>query len=520
MAQLMKLDGIFSDGMIFQREVTNELWGTDAAAQSVTAQIDGVSFSASVENGRFRLTMPAHDAAEGLTLTVSGSEEIVLNDICFGDVLLLTGQSNMELPVGRVLDASPDTVNDSYPLIRQFSIRPLPEVGRPAESIPENKWIRAQGGELLMFSAAGYFCARRIFLERGVPVGLILAAQGGSVIESWMPEEALARFGDYSEELKRFSGEGVLGGIIARRDREIAGWTAVQDTGVSKEYSAAVPEGAGRINVPFMLRDTELKGFCGSVWFYKDVFLDEQPQGECMLRAGVLIDSDTAYVNGTQIGQTGYRYPPRKYRFDAGLLHKGHNLVAIRLIVSGRDGGFIAAHPYRLETGSGCIDLTGEWLYKIEHTADDVMPVVQMAQSVPTWLYNGSIVPLAGLRFAGSLWYQGESNAEDWERYDEKFALMLECWRSVLKQPLPVICVEMCDYVEPTDADGSRAALTGDVHNTPGWDRIQEFQKHAPETAELCECVSAKDLGELLELHPQRKEELGERLAKKVLEFF
>ena len=135
-----------------------------------------------------------------------------------------------------------------------------------------------------------------------------------------------------------------------------------------------------------------------------------------------------------------------------------------------------------------------------------------MAQHVPTWLYNGAIVPLKGLSFAGTLWYQGESNADDWERYDEKFAAMIEAWRDTLCQSLPVVCVEMCDYVEPTEPSGTV--------NASGWAKVQQFQRTAPEKVKNCRCASAKDLGEMLELHPQKKEALGERIAKEALELF
>lgn len=508
----LRLDGIFSDGMIFRRDAENEIWGFDALADSVTAELDGIKVTAKTENGHFRIKLPPHSAASGLTLTVTGSSAVTLSDICFGDLLLLTGQSNMELPVGRTLDVSPDAVNDSFPYIRQFSIRPLHTVGYPAGSIPENRWIKAQGADILLFSAAGYFAARRIYLEKGVPVGLILAAQGGSTIESWMPEEELSAFGDYTAEIDRYRGDTALGEAIAQRDREIAQWKEKQDMHTDEGFSSRIPDGAKEYFVPGFIRDTELRGFSGSVWFYKEVVLDDVPEGGCLLRVGDLIDSDRTYVNGVKVGETGYRYPPRKYRFASDLLHPGSNLIAVRLIIDGGDGGFVPAHPYRLELNGKTVDLSGEWKYAVEHRAETPSPTVVMAQCVPTWLYNGSIAPLAGLSFSGTFWYQGESNADAPERYDEKFTKMLRCWRKTLRQPLPAICVEMCDYIEPLDPTGEESP--------EGWAKIQQMQRTAPQTVENCRCVSAKDLGETLELHPQKKEELGERLAKEALSFF
>ncbi|MBE6753100.1 MAG: sialate O-acetylesterase [Ruminococcaceae bacterium] len=509
MSDTLRLDGIFADGMVLQRNAENCIWGWDSAP-AVTVTLEGREYTAPTENGKFRVTLPPHEAAVGCTITVKGSDTVTLSDVCFGDVLLLTGQSNMELPVGRVLDASPDVVSDNYPLIRQFIIAPPLRIGSPADGIAAAPWLKAAGDDLLQFSAAGYFCARRLFAEKNIPIGLVLAAQGGSSVEAWMPADALTEFGDFSPEIDRFVGDTALGEFLSFIEKRDMDWAQAQEMNVDESFSAAIPENAGAVKLPAMLRDTELKGFSGSLWFYKEFTLENEPQGTPFLYVGELIDSDRTFINGVKVGETGYRYPPRRYFFDAAPLRKGKNLLAVRLLVKNGDGGFIPEHPYFLDTGAERVELSGEWQYAIEHRAEENAPDWFMAQHVPTWLYNASIVPLAGLGFMGSLWYQGETNAGRWERYDEKFATMLRCWRKVLGQALPVICVEMCDYDEPMDPE----------HDISGWEKIQQFQRGAADTAENCRCVSAKDLGQPLELHPQLKEELGERLAKAALKFF
>ena len=98
----MRLPGIVGNGAILQRNVWNVIPGTDESATEVTLCVGGQEYSAPVADGHFSINIPPQMAATGLTVTIRGSETIVLNNICFGDVYLLSGQSNMELPLERV----------------------------------------------------------------------------------------------------------------------------------------------------------------------------------------------------------------------------------------------------------------------------------------------------------------------------------------------------------------------------------------------------------------------------------
>ncbi len=218
---------------------------------------------------------------------------------------------------------------------------------------------------------------------------------------------------------------------------------------------------------------------------------------------GELIDSDETYINGVKVGETGYRYPQRKYKIPAGLLRAGGNLVAVRLIILSGAGGFVPEHPYYLLAGGLKTELGGPWKYAIE-AAGERAPARAHPPRLPAGLYNSSIAPLAGLRFKGVLWYQGESDAyepENYLNYAQRLALMVKRWRETLRQDFGFICVELADYEDPLDGV------------PPGWKAVQRALREAPGRIPRCLTVSAKDLGEPFELHPQRKEELGLRLA-------
>lgn len=204
--------GIFSDGMVLQRNAGNRIWGTDSLADEVTVHFDGYIVKVKVESGKFSAQLPARDAGTGFSIVLIGSETVEIKDVSVGDVFMLSGQSNMELPVERVLDVSGDEINTAdYPDICQYRLTPDFVFGESEESIlPMTKWTKAVPGEIMEMSAAGFFFAKRIREEIGVPIGLILNAQGGSSIEAWMPMTILNKFGDFSGQIEPFLGKGAL----------------------------------------------------------------------------------------------------------------------------------------------------------------------------------------------------------------------------------------------------------------------------------------------------------------------
>ena len=503
----MKLSGIYGNGAILQRNEWNVISGTDDSAAEITLSIGEQIYNAAVESGRFSIMVPPREAATGLTLTIRGSSTVVLTDICFGDVFMLSGQSNMELPILRVMDVSAEEIavaNDPY--IRQYRLTPqyVFEDGDEAQ-LPDSPWIRAVPGEIDEMSAAGYFFAKRIHEEIGVPIGLILNAQGGSSVEAWMPLDVLDRFGDFRTPLKPFIRRGSLDEFLAERERRILDWYASVQSEDSGRLISVIPADSVPIDLPGLFPAEPAERFSGSVWFYREFSLEKEPGDNAFLYLGELIDSDTTYINGTLVGETGYRYPPRKYHFDATLLRKGRNSIAVRLVIQYGRGGFLPEHPYFIESGTERVELSGSWTYAIERVADRDGVEGFLAQKLPSGLFRAALLPLRGFSMKGILWYQGESNSGEPERYDEKFAAMIAVWRESLAADLPVICVEMADYVDPING------------LEKGWSVIQRMQREAPRTTSRCAVASAKDLGAPFELHPQYKSELGKRLSDEAL---
>ncbi len=541
---MLELAGIFSNGMILQRGKPCRIFGHDDAAKEVTVELLGKTYQAEVENSAFAVEIEAQEVATDITIVIQGSETVELTDVCFGDVFFLTGQSNMELPVSRTLDLSKDEVDASnYPYIRQFRVTPQYRLAedQTAKILPL-KWTRAVPGEIGEMSAAGFYCSKRIYDAEQVPIGLVLGAQGGSTIESWMPRDVLNEFGDFDGKIAPFLPDGAVQAYLQEREEHIAAWRRAleseDDTDLVAHTPEQIPEDAEPYTVPSILygrttpagadgekpsaqsdgaaadasgaqnagADGSLRPWRGVVWFYKEFELQNEPDPDAFLYVGNLIDADVTYVNGVQVGRIEYRYPPRKYPFDGSILRKGRNVITVRLLIEGGAGGFVGSHPYYIRSGAEKISLEGPWLRKWGKEAPLPQKSFLMGQTIPTSLYRSTVFPLRQFAFRGIWWYQGESNTDDPAWYNEKFSRMIESWRDLLQQDLPVIAVEMPDYQDP---------LSGQMPE--GWPAVQDFQRQAEVEVPGCAVVYARDLFTPLELHPQRKSELGARMAEKAL---
>ncbi len=98
----VKLPALISDGMVLQREQSVKVWGTADAGENITIEFQKKSYHATADaNGQWSITLPPLKAGGPFLMQIN---DIKLNDILVGDVWLCSGQSNMELPVKRVMD--------------------------------------------------------------------------------------------------------------------------------------------------------------------------------------------------------------------------------------------------------------------------------------------------------------------------------------------------------------------------------------------------------------------------------
>jgi len=123
------------------------------------------------------------------------------------------------------------------------------------------------------------------------------------------------------------------------------------------------------IDLPGFWEETEIGRIDGTIWFRKEINLAAgQDKKAVTLLLGAIDDSDETWVNGIKVG--GYNAEPRlerKYQIPPGILKTGKNVIAVKVIDTGGDGGFSAKPGQMRLVGNGIsLILSGKWIYKIE----------------------------------------------------------------------------------------------------------------------------------------------------------
>jgi len=134
----------------------------------------------------------------------------------------------------------------------------------------------------------------------------------------------------------------------------------------------------------------------------------------------------------------------------------------------------------------------------------------RMGRALPAALYSQFIAPLERFSLCGVIWYHGESNAnrmEDATAYAAHLRCLINAWRDQFDQPLlPFIIVQLPRY-EPPAAEGG----------IDPWIQLRSSQQEAVKSDTAATLVDAYDLGDPTDIHPRRKNELGQRIAAHAL---
>ena len=114
--------------------------------------------------------------------------------------------------------------------------------------------------------------------------------------------------------------------------------------------------------------------------------------------------------------------------------------------------------------------------------------------------YNAMIYPLLNFNIAGVIWYQGESNRENAVSYYKSFPLLIDSWRKAFGKEFPFYYVQIAPY-KYDDLQGVDAAVVRDA-------QLQTMLE-IPKTG----MVVTNDIGNLENIHPINKQDVGLRLA-------
>lgn len=195
----MQIPSFFSDNMVIQQKTKASIWGEDTPNTKVVVFS---SWEERVETladnkGKWKVKLTTPQAGGPYTVTIEGSEKVVLKNVLIGEVWICSGQSNMEMPLKGfknqpIIGSEEAIANAKNNNIRLFNVE------RKASLIPLNdvsgKWNVAQPQTVQDFSAVAYFFGQKLHDSLNVPIGLISTVWGSSKIEAWMDEKTISEF--------------------------------------------------------------------------------------------------------------------------------------------------------------------------------------------------------------------------------------------------------------------------------------------------------------------------------------
>lgn len=202
----LKVDAVFSNQMVLQRNQKIPVWGTANSNVEVQLKFNGKTVTTTTNtNGCWNVSFNAFEAGGPYTLKVaSGKDSIQFNNILIGDIWLASGQSNMHLDLKRTLNGKDVAKRANNPNIRIYNMKPTYPTGKDGvhtleelDNIQNNQyfktngWVEVTPENVLYFSAVAYYFSEKLQGSLNVPIGIIHNAVPGSPIESWISKEII-----------------------------------------------------------------------------------------------------------------------------------------------------------------------------------------------------------------------------------------------------------------------------------------------------------------------------------------
>ena len=552
---------IFGDGMVLQRDRPVPVWGRAAAGETVTVSFGGRTVSGKADaDGRWKVALEplAADATPREMTIVGAADRVLYKDVLVGEVWLCSGQSNMGLEVRKVINATDEIAAATDPQIRAFTALNAPGKDGWYEFDPSQKryamrpqekclgsWKPCVGKDVVNVSAVGYFFARELKKNLGVPVGIVVCSMGATAIESWISVEGLKAIPRYRsraiawEELAAAylaDKDAYPAAVEAQRKRvaaESKAWFAkldAEDPGLAGGWMAPGLDTAGwsAIELPVTVDDNPIGAPIASIWFRKEVTIPPAWVGkELELHLGTIDAVDDTYVNGKPVGRTWfdrekYWEVPRVYAVPAEAVTGTTVSVTMRLLKLAYHMAPIGPAEEMKLVPKGSVEkpapvsLAGGWrMRKAQDLEYGDQPQVSPFLATPPGehygnagvQYNGLIHPIAPYAIRGAIWYQGEANAPFYIDYRSLMPGLITSWRKEWGYDFPFGIVQLADYFGQQTAPVERG----------GYTNLRESQAIAAAATPGTFLATAVGVGEGNDIHPKRKQEVGRRLALNAL---
>lgn len=521
----LELASLFQDNMVLQQRSKVPFWGWSTPNDSVTITSSWNKTTKTVitdKFGKFDTELETISYGGPYFLNISSkSDTITIDNVMLGEVWLASGQSNMgwdlRRPIVKASELDSITNMDQvrfFKVPNTFSLRP--------NTRSKGEWRLCNPANAAEFSAVAYFFSKKLTTELNVPIGIIQSVWGGTPVESWMPL-------DYAEKIERFVDFGEQINVEILKESEYLKWLDemrsidVSDKRIEEinEFLSSILPSYHQIDIDdskwsqhqlpskFEKKFGEMDPL---IWYRKEFYFNSHSNEKTYdLFLGPIDDLDVVFLNGVKIGQDVGWQKDRIYEIPKGLLQKGKNIISISVLDNGGGGGIYKKTPKIKHNDKIVFTLSGAWKYKMlgcfENKSSfkvfdsqfniDNKPNFQYNQKSPSSLYNAMIAPLIPYKIKGVIWYQGEKNVSRAQEYFDSFPLLINSWRNYWKQgDIPFYYVQIAPY---NYGSGKAPVLR----------ESQRLAMKLPNTG----MVVTSDIGDVNDIHPKNKHEVGNRLA-------
>ena len=512
-----RLPHLFGDHMVFERETELHIWGWADPQESIEIRFAGSSWqTAATREGQWSVSLPPLPAGGPFVLEVRGNKTLRFKDVMIGEVWVASGQSNMTYALSGAANAMEEIPKANDPGLRFFTVPKKIALDRQADTLPA-AWEVSTSDTAKNFSAVAYFFARDLRRALGVPVGVILSSWPGTQAEEWTAPEALR-------------GDPVLQPMVSRWDSVSPDAKAFADhpRKFSLEFDdfELLPRSGDSKAVAFSnFDDGSSQVSTGGAWSYSwQEALDSQFELLAPGRGGT---GFAARIAGALDGGSDSRWEARLHSDSSPMDLSG--FAGVRFWVRG-SGTFVfrTLQPSISDWDNYSTDIlqaTSDWhettvwfkdlkqagwgvsekltLDQISGFSLSAMTDLPDPPRPPSGLYEGMIAPLLKYRIRGAIWYQGEGNTERAFQYRTLLPALIRSWRAGWQEKdFPFLIVQLPNQGHTEELADS------------WWAELREAQLLTVKSVPNTGLAVTIDVGESGNLHPPRKAEIGERLAR------
>lgn len=512
-----RLPHLFSDHMVLQCGTELRVWGWSDPGESIEVSLADTSRrTAATRDGRWNVSLPPVPAGGPFTLEVRGNRTLRFKNVMIGEVWVASGQSNMTYALAGTANAAQDVRMANDPDLRFFTVPKKIALEAQADTLPTT-WEVSTSDTAKKFSAVAYFFGRDLRRSLGVPVGIILSSWPGTQGEEWTDPESLRRDPILQPIASRWDSASSDEKAFAARSRGFS--LELDDFELLPVNPASAPVSFSNFDHGFSAVST------GGAWYYS---WQEAPDSQFELVApGRGGKGYAARISGALDGTSDSRLEVRLHSDGAAMDLSSYS--GVRFWVRG-NGSFVfrTLQPSISDWddySTGILRATAEWkeitvwfkdlkqagwgvaekltLDQILGFSISAMTDLRDPPRPPSGLYEGMISPLMQYRIRGALWYQGEGNTQRAFQYRSLLPALIRGWRAGWKEgDFPFLIVQL-----PNQGHSAEFADSW-------WAELREAQLLTAKSVPNTGLAVTIDVGESGNLHPPRKEEVGERLAR------